>query len=706
MKKQFCQTGFFLLLLFYPAVTAFTAEYFRGDIDVSGETDLGDAVIALQVLAGIGTGDLFMEAEISNDRRIGLEEAVYALQTVAGIRRSESFELYDFADGVQGWYAGFSDYPPPQEENFALDSQWQSLPENLSEGNGIFLTGMNQNQNLFMFIKRKLEGLEPHTLYRIFFEVEIASNAASGCMAANGAMGEDVFFKAGASLYEPIPYKGTVYSMNIEKGNQGTVGKNAIILGNIATTQTDCANPVYEIKKLDNADQPFEIISDNLGAIWVFMGTDSAYMGTTALYYSRIKITYDESIKNDTDGDGVPDDYDPFPNDPNEWLDTDENGIGDNTDPDDENDGMPDEWENQYGLNPLFNDAVYDADGDGVINLKEFQSGTNPMNHPPSAPELSFPGEEETVTSLTPKLSVGEYADPDDNYPLASTHWQVSTDPEFTDLLVDEISVDGLRSFSIPESKLTAENTYYWRVRFTDNQKESSDWSPIRLFKTPIVLRSDFSQGYDGWSGGFADYVSTDEDLYKLLWHRRPVPDSLLNPDQENMSEYGLYVTGDNRSDDLFMFIKKRLEGLEPDTKYGIIFIVKFGTNSPSGCIGVGGSPGEDVSMKVGAVIGEPKSCSPDNGKFQMNMDIGQQMVGGKDAIVIGNISNGMEDCVNWEYRFKKLDNIANQFEATTDHNGFLWIMIGTDSGFEATTSLYYTNIEIRLIEKGNIQVK
>ena len=45
----------------------------------------------------------------------------------------------------------------------------------------------------------------------------------------------------------------------------------------------------------------------------------------------------------DTDGDGVPDDQDAFPNDPNEWEDTDGDGIGNNADPDDDNDGVPDE---------------------------------------------------------------------------------------------------------------------------------------------------------------------------------------------------------------------------------------------------------------------------------------------------------------------------------------------------------------------------
>jgi hypothetical protein len=55
----------------------------------------------------------------------------------------------------------------------------------------------------------------------------------------------------------------------------------------------------------------------------------------------------------DFDHDGVPDEQDAFPTDPNEWQDTDNDGTGNNADTDDDGDGMPDGWEVQYGLNPL-----------------------------------------------------------------------------------------------------------------------------------------------------------------------------------------------------------------------------------------------------------------------------------------------------------------------------------------------------------------
>ena len=44
----------------------------------------------------------------------------------------------------------------------------------------------------------------------------------------------------------------------------------------------------------------------------------------------------------DSDGDGVADENDLFPDDPNEWSDYDEDGLGDNADSDDDNDGLAD----------------------------------------------------------------------------------------------------------------------------------------------------------------------------------------------------------------------------------------------------------------------------------------------------------------------------------------------------------------------------
>jgi gliding motility-associated-like protein len=96
----------------------------------------------------------------------------------------------------------------------------------------------------------------------------------------------------------------------------------------------------------------------------------------------------------DSDQDGVPDLVDAFPLDPAEWVDTDNDGIGNNEDVDDDNDGFTDSDEKLAGTDPL-NSLSFptDTDQDGIIDLLdsdddndgfedvlELEVGTNPLD--------------------------------------------------------------------------------------------------------------------------------------------------------------------------------------------------------------------------------------------------------------------------------------------------------------------------------------
>ena len=60
-------------------------------------------------------------------------------------------------------------------------------------------------------------------------------------------------------------------------------------------------------------------------------------------------------------------------------ADLDRDGIADDTDPDIDGDGMSNEYENEYGLDPRdLADASTDLDSDGSSNLEEFNNSTNP----------------------------------------------------------------------------------------------------------------------------------------------------------------------------------------------------------------------------------------------------------------------------------------------------------------------------------------
>ena len=111
--------------------------------------------------------------------------------------------IFDLDEGAQGWEVGFADYPAGQENFYALESEWKALPAPLAAMNGIFISGNNHSDNLFMYAKRRLTGLKPNTRYSLIFGVEFATNADSGCAGIGGAPGESVAVKVGAAEDEP-----------------------------------------------------------------------------------------------------------------------------------------------------------------------------------------------------------------------------------------------------------------------------------------------------------------------------------------------------------------------------------------------------------------------------------------------------------------------------------------------------------------------
>ena len=96
--------------------------------------------------------------------------------------------------------------------------------------------------------------------------------------------------------------------------------------------------------------------------------------------YQFVAQDYILPITNDSDGDGCPDSEDIFPYDPTECYDNDGDGIGDNADPNDDNDPRnddedafpfdPTEWEDT-DLDGIGNNADDDDDNDGVPDAED-----------------------------------------------------------------------------------------------------------------------------------------------------------------------------------------------------------------------------------------------------------------------------------------------------------------------------------------------
>ncbi|MFM8568577.1 MAG: hypothetical protein ACKOB6_03105 [Candidatus Kapaibacterium sp.] len=197
------------------------------------------------------------------------------------------------------------------------------------------------------------------------------------------------------------------------------------------------------------------------------------------------------------------------------------------------------------------------------------------------------------------------------------------------------------------------------------------------------AYRSDFSRDADGWTGDFADYPAGDSLSYRLRFDRVPLPPPL------DTSRFSLRIGGDNRSDDLFMFIKRPVTGLQPNSRYDVVFTLTIASNAPTRAVGIGGPPGEAVTVKAGVSTVEPRKT--DGSPFyRMNIDKGNQIQPGRDMDTLGHI--GVTDTTK-AYAHIERTNSSHPFRFTTDSTGAAWLCIGTDSGFEGNTTLYYSGI-------------
>jgi hypothetical protein len=210
-----------------------------------------------------------------------------------------------------------------------------------------------------------------------------------------------------------------------------------------------------------------------------------------------------------------------------------------------------------------------------------------------------------------------------------------------------------------------------------------------------LVVLFDFSTGSQGWLPDFTDYPLEIADLDRLAEIRKL-------PKEVHNAGNGYYLQGDNHSDDLFMYLKKPLvatDGIQPNQAYDITFRIEFASNAPEACSGIGGAPGESVYLKLGASTVEPVPIL-ENFNVLINVDKGFQSASGRDAQVVSNIANGLHTPCDqpqlWRYVLLRRS-LHFPHPVKSDSNGALWIFLGTDSGFEGLTGVYYHKIAATL---------
>lgn len=205
-----------------------------------------------------------------------------------------------------------------------------------------------------------------------------------------------------------------------------------------------------------------------------------------------------------------------------------------------------------------------------------------------------------------------------------------------------------------------------------------------------VNVADDFRHGELGWDAAFADY-SPESGGMDLAAAIRQLPTEL------GISGTGFFISGNNHSDDLFMFIVKKLtaaDGLRPNQPYQLSFRATLASQAGSGCGGIGGSPGDSVYLKAGAAGEKPAVFLDSGNHYRVSFDKGNQSTGGVAATVIGTIANGSPLCGSDAPFVTITRSGVHRSTVTSNRFAELWLVVGTDSGFEGITSLYYESIE------------
>jgi hypothetical protein len=210
-----------------------------------------------------------------------------------------------------------------------------------------------------------------------------------------------------------------------------------------------------------------------------------------------------------------------------------------------------------------------------------------------------------------------------------------------------------------------------------------------------VNLAYDFENRSDGWASEVTDYTDATrpEDV---------LSETGVSPPGIDAGTDFFHLAATNRSDDLFLYLLRQVTadaGLAAEQDYAATFTVSFASDAPTGCAGIGGPPGEAVYLKVGASSEQPVPVMQD-GRSRLTVDKGGQSQGGDAAVVAGTIDNGIpcEQALESDAPPYAMVTRTGTLEAvTTDEDGSLWLFVGTDSGFEGRTSIYYDRIEVTL---------
>lgn len=199
-----------------------------------------------------------------------------------------------------------------------------------------------------------------------------------------------------------------------------------------------------------------------------------------------------------------------------------------------------------------------------------------------------------------------------------------------------------------------------------------------------LVHEYDFRDSDHGWTADFAELPADQESADQFQLYAAYTDDL---SEASVLGRRSFMLSGNNLNGELFMYVKRKVVGLKPNSNYTVTFNVDLASH-----LDLQTAPGS-VYLKAGATYVEPRSLI-DDGYLRLNIDKGVHHASGEDMIVLGEISSEMKSS---HYLLLNMNNTMtnSRYVARSSANGELWLIVGIDSGAKRTSTVFLRKIQV-----------
>ena len=188
----------------------------------------------------------------------------------------------------------------------------------------------------------------------------------------------------------------------------------------------------------------------------------------------------------------------------------------------------------------------------------------------------------------------------------------------------------------------------------------------------------DFNESINGWTPEFTDYPVNEEPLSDSVYRWKA--EYVYSP--SNDGSKALLLSCNNLSGDIFMFLKRKIENLKPNTNYRLVYEISFSTNILAG---------SGLTLKAGGSELEPKKII-ENGYYTLNLDKGYDTNSGENLSSLGDAGAATPGLVT-----KNNTNAYSPLIVRSNSKGEIWLVVGTDSLVQGINSIFYSKINVIL---------